>query len=87
MPDKYTHLTQRAALITGAGRRIGHAIALALSQAGYAVVLHAHASRAEAEKLAAEIVLRAGAPRWCSPILPTTTPCAGSFRPRAHSGH
>ena len=46
----------RAALITGAGRRIGRAIALALSRAGYAVVLHANASRAEAEKLAGEIV-------------------------------
>ena len=60
MPDKNTHATQRAALITGAGRRIGHAIALALSHAGYAVVLHAHASRAEAEKLAAELVLAGG---------------------------
>jgi NAD(P)-dependent dehydrogenase (short-subunit alcohol dehydrogenase family) len=49
----------RTALITGAGRRIGATIALALSRAGYAVVLHANQSRAEAEKLAGEIV-RAG---------------------------
>jgi len=46
----------RAALITGAGRRIGRAIALMLAQAGYAVVLHAQRSRAEAEKLASQIV-------------------------------
>ena len=46
----------RAALITGAGRRIGRAIAHALAQDGYAVVLHANHSRAEAEKLAGEIV-------------------------------
>jgi NAD(P)-dependent dehydrogenase (short-subunit alcohol dehydrogenase family) len=46
----------RAALITGAGRRIGTAIALALSHAGYAVVLHANHSRAEAEKFAGKIV-------------------------------
>ena len=46
----------RAALITGAGRRIGRAISLALAQAGYAVVLHANHSRGEAEKLASEIV-------------------------------
>ena len=56
MPDK----TTQAALITGAGRRIGRAIALALSRAGYAVVLHAHASRSEAEKLAAEILAAGG---------------------------
>jgi NAD(P)-dependent dehydrogenase (short-subunit alcohol dehydrogenase family) len=45
----------RVALITGAGRRIGRAIALALSRAGYAVVLNSLASRADAEKLAKEI--------------------------------
>jgi len=45
----------RAALITGAGRRIGAAIARTLARAGYAVVLHAHRSRAEAERLAEEI--------------------------------
>src|SRR5664280_1977837 len=50
----------RAALITGAGRRIGRAIALALARAGYSVVLHAHRSRAEAEKLAAEIAAAGG---------------------------
>jgi NAD(P)-dependent dehydrogenase (short-subunit alcohol dehydrogenase family) len=49
----------RTALITGAGRRIGATIAFALSRAGYAVVLHANQSRAQAEKLAGEIV-RAG---------------------------
>ena len=47
--------TPRAALITGAGRRIGRAIALALAQGGYAVALHANRSRADAEKLAGEI--------------------------------
>ena len=54
------HSAPRAALITGAGRRIGRAIALALAQAGYAVVLHANHSRAEAEKLASEILSAGG---------------------------
>jgi NAD(P)-dependent dehydrogenase (short-subunit alcohol dehydrogenase family) len=45
-----------AALITGGGRRIGRSIALALSRAGYAVVLHANRSRDDAETLAGEIV-------------------------------
>jgi NAD(P)-dependent dehydrogenase (short-subunit alcohol dehydrogenase family) len=60
MPDDSTHTTPRAALITGGGRRIGRAIALALSRAGYAVVLHTNRSRAEAEALAAEIVSAGG---------------------------
>ena len=50
----------RAALITGAGRRIGAAIARALTHAGYAVVLHAHRSRTEAERVAGELVAAGG---------------------------
>jgi len=45
----------RTALVTGGARRIGAAIARALARAGYAVVLHANRSRADAEKLAQEI--------------------------------
>ncbi len=45
----------KAALITGGGRRIGAAIALRLARAGFAVVLHAHRSREEAEQIAADI--------------------------------
>ena len=59
MTDEHTS-APRAALITGAGRRIGRAITLGLSRAGFAVVLHAHRSRAEAEKLAEEIVQAGG---------------------------
>lgn len=60
MTDEHKTSALRAALITGAGRRIGRAITLALSRAGFAVVLHAHRSRAEAEKLAEEIVQAGG---------------------------
>jgi NAD(P)-dependent dehydrogenase (short-subunit alcohol dehydrogenase family) len=56
MPDNSPYTSPRAALITGGGRRIGRTIALALARAGYAVVLHANRSRADAEGLAAEIV-------------------------------
>lgn len=49
-----------AALITGAARRIGAAIARALSRVGYSVVLHANHSRAEAEALAREIEREGG---------------------------
>src|SRR5262249_41786266 len=46
----------RTALVTGAGRRIGAAIAIALARAGYAVVLHANNSRDDAERLASVIM-------------------------------
>ena len=44
-----------AVLITGAARRIGAAIARELHRAGGRVVLHCRSSRADAEKLAAEL--------------------------------
>lgn len=55
MANGTTHNKERAALITGGGRRIGAAIARALAGAGYRIALHAHRSRAEADRLAAEI--------------------------------
>ena len=48
----------RAALVTGAARRIGRAIALALSDAGFAVAVHAKTSAAEGEALCSEIEQR-----------------------------
>ena len=55
-----TAKTQRTALVTGAGRRIGRAIALTLAEAGYAVALHANRAGAEAEALRDEIAGRGG---------------------------
>jgi NAD(P)-dependent dehydrogenase (short-subunit alcohol dehydrogenase family) len=48
----------RTALVTGAGQRIGRALALSLAEAGFAVAVHYHRSRAAAEAVAAAI--RAG---------------------------
>jgi NAD(P)-dependent dehydrogenase (short-subunit alcohol dehydrogenase family) len=50
----------RAALVTGGAQRIGRAIALALAKAGFAVLVHAHRSRDEAEALCGEIVEAGG---------------------------
>lgn len=47
--------TPRAALVTGAGRRIGRSIALSLAETGWAVAVHYRASAAAAEALVAEI--------------------------------
>jgi len=45
----------RCALVTGGAVRIGRSLALGLAGAGYRVVVHYHASAAEAEQVAAEI--------------------------------
>jgi NAD(P)-dependent dehydrogenase (short-subunit alcohol dehydrogenase family) len=58
--DKPATDTPHTALVTGAARRIGRAIAQALAQQGYAVVLHANHSRGDAEALAAEIARGGG---------------------------
>jgi len=48
-------LAGRTALVTGAGVRLGRAVALALAEAGADVVVHYLSSRAEAAGVAAEI--------------------------------
>lgn len=50
-----TELAGKVALVTGAGRNIGRAIALALAQGGAAVIVNARSNRREAERVVAEI--------------------------------
>jgi len=48
-------LAGKVAVVTGAGRNIGRAIALSLAEAGAAVVVNVRSNQAEAEAVAAEI--------------------------------
>ncbi|MBY0611822.1 MAG: SDR family oxidoreductase [Beijerinckiaceae bacterium] len=52
--------TKGAALVTGAGKRIGSVIARHLSKAGYAVALHCNQSRRDAEMLMGSLVAGGG---------------------------
>src|SRR5438445_13712352 len=54
------NLQGQVALVTGAGRRIGRAIALRLAAEGARMVVHYRNSRSEAEAVAAEIVRSGG---------------------------
>jgi len=53
-------LTGKVAIVTGAGRNIGRAIALALADAGACVVVNVRGNRAEAEAVVGEIAAKGG---------------------------
>ena len=65
-----------AALITGAGRRIGRQIALDLAAQGYRVAVHYNHSIQDAEQVVAEIINSGGQIEGNLPSDPTT--CAGN---------
>src|SRR5450631_1131982 len=53
-------LTGKVAIITGAGRNIGRAIALALAEGGASILVNARINRAEADAVAKEIEAKGG---------------------------
>ena len=53
-------LSGKVAIVTGAGRNIGRAIALALGHAGAAVVLNVRSNKSEADSVVREIEAAGG---------------------------
>ena len=53
-------LNGKVALVTGAGRRVGRAIALKLAEHGATLAVHYRSSRAEADKVVEDIVSKGG---------------------------
>jgi 3-oxoacyl-[acyl-carrier protein] reductase len=58
-------MKSRVALVTGAGRNIGRAIALALARSGAIVVVNVRANRQEADDVVAEIAAAGGQAMAC----------------------
>ncbi|WP_119166902.1 SDR family oxidoreductase [Algihabitans albus] len=67
----------RTALVTGAGKRIGRAIALSLAQAGFSVAIHYKSSSAEAEAVAEEVRAAGGEATLLKADLARETDVAG----------
>src|SRR5476651_1347339 len=58
--SKSTELAGKVAIVTGAGRNIGRAIALQMAQAGASVVVNARSNKAEADAVVKEIEAAGG---------------------------
>src|SRR2546421_10656014 len=55
-----TELSGKVAIVTGAGRNIGRAIALALAEGGASILVNARSNRPEADAVAREVEANGG---------------------------
>lgn len=77
MPNPEPPITPRTALVTGAAKRVGRAIALGLAGDGFAVAVHHHRSAEAADSLVAEITKTGGRAIAVSCDLAAETDTAG----------
>ena len=82
------HTTPRVALVTGAGRRIGRAIAFGLAQAGWDLALHYRESADEVDALAGRHELGADGPanHHRFPTTSHDSPSSAEYRSRSPEG-
>jgi NAD(P)-dependent dehydrogenase (short-subunit alcohol dehydrogenase family) len=77
--------SMKGALVTGAGKRIGRALALGLAEDGFFVFVHHNSSAAEARDTVAEIVRKGGRAKAVKADLSSAKQAAGLVgRCRAH---
>src|SRR2546423_13469282 len=55
-----TELSGKVAIVTGSGRNIGRAIALALAEGGASILVNVRSNRAEADAVAREVEAKGG---------------------------
>ncbi len=89
-------MARKAALITGAGRNIGRAVALGLAQDGFDVVVNGSSDRAACESVAAEcrglgaaaevVMADVGTPEGCAALAAAAIARFGAVWWRAAGG-
>ena len=78
-------IRKKSVLITGAGKRIGRAIALDLASQGWGVAVHYFTSKDDADDVVVEITRQGGRAVAVQANLGVEAETSGSFRLRSNS--